>query len=130
MTIDTDRITVQQISTPIVSVMPVNPNLLGKQFNFIIKGESVNEYTNESLVCTFMFKYLVVDNDSLALFPTGLQLPDTYYANYPGQLFIPLDRLVFGSNITFGVYDIVDPYPPTYFILQQNDTLINWWNKN
>jgi hypothetical protein len=28
------------------------------------------------------------------------------------------------------VYDIVDPYPPTYFILQQNDTLINWWNKN
>jgi|LakMenEpi03Aug12_release.lakeMendotaPanAssembly.Ray.scaffolds.fasta_scaffold297624_1 hypothetical protein len=77
-----------------------------------------------------MFKYLVVDNDSLALFPTGLKLPDTYYANYPGQLFIPLDRLVFGSNITFGVYDIVDPYPPTYFILQQNDTLINWWNKN
>ena len=130
MTIDTDRIAVMQISTPIVSVMPVNPNLLGKEFNFIIKGESVNEYTNESLVCTFMFKYLVVANDSLAIYPTGLKLPDTYYANYPGQLFIPLDRLVFGSNITYDVYDIVDPYPPTHYILQQNDTLINWWNKN
>lgn len=130
MTIDTDRIAVIQISTPTVSVMPVNPNLLGKEFNFIIKGESVNEYTNESLVCTFMFKYLVVDNDSLALYPTGLKLPETYYANYPGQLFIPLDRIIFGSNITYGIYDIVDPYPPVHYILQQNDTLINWWNKN
>jgi len=56
-----------------------------------------------------------------------LNLPETYYANYPGQLFIPLSRLAFGSNLTYGVID-KDPDPPTYFILQQNSTRL-FWNK-
>lgn len=94
-----------------------------------MKAQSTNEYTNASLICTFTFKYLVVANDSLALWPTGLKLPDTYYANYPGQLFIPLDRYVFGSNITYGIFDNYDKDPPVYFILQQNSTRINWWDK-
>lgn len=64
--------------------------------------------------------------DSLALWPTGLKLPDTYYANYPGQLFIPLDRYVLGANITYGVYDTYDKDPPVYYILQQNSTKIHW----
>lgn len=77
-----------------------------------------------------MYKYIVVANDTLALWPTGRKLPDTYYANYPGQLYIPLDRYVFGSNITYGVFDNYDKDPPTYFFLQQNTTLINWWDKD
>jgi hypothetical protein len=129
LTIDTDGLTLYQISTPRLSIMPQNPTLVSKEFSFIVKAESVNEYTKESLVCTFTYKYLVVDNDSLALYPTGLRLPDTYYANYPGQLFIPIDRYVFGSNITYGVFDNYDKDPPSYFILQQNSTRINWWNK-
>jgi hypothetical protein len=129
MTIDTERITIYQISTPRLSIFPVNPSLVNKEFSFIVKAESTNEYTKESLVCTFTYKYIVVANDSLALWPTGLKVPETYYANYPGQLFIPLDRYVFGSNITYGVFDNYDKNPPLYYILQQNGTLINWWNK-
>lgn len=129
MTIDTDNIIIYQISIPVVSVFPQNPTLLNKEFSFIVKGESTNEYTMESLVCTFTFKYIVVANDSLALWPTGLKLPETYYANYPGQLFIPLDRYVLGSNITYGVFDNYDKDPPVSFVLQQNTTRINWWNK-
>jgi hypothetical protein len=58
-------------------------------------------------------------------------LPSDYYANYPGQLFIPLDRYVLGANITYGV-DSQDKTvdPPMHYILQQNDTLLDWWDKD
>lgn len=131
LTIDTDGLVLYQLSSPRVSVFPQNPSLLNKEFSFIVKAESSNEYGAEPpLVCTFMYKYIVVGNDSLALWPTGRKLPDTYYANYPGQLYIPLDRYVLGSNITYGVFDNYDKDPPTYFFLQQNTTLINWWDKD
>jgi len=71
--------------------------------------------------------FTTVPIDSLAIWPTGLNLPETYYANYPGQLFIPLNRLVLGSNITYGVIEN-EPDPPTYFVLQQNSTRL-FWNK-
>jgi hypothetical protein len=55
-------------------------------------------------------KFLVVDVKSMALWPTGFNIPDTYYANFPGNLFIPLDRYVFGANITYGIDDrSIDP---------------------
>jgi hypothetical protein len=69
-----------------------------------------------------------VASDSYALWPTGLSIPETYYANYPGQLFIPLDRYILGSNITWGIIDDEDPSPPVYYILQQNTTRL-FWNK-
>jgi len=69
----------------------------------LVKADSVNEYTGDKISCSYSFVFLVVPADSLALWPTGLNLPDTYYANYPGNLYIPVDRYVFGSNITYGV---------------------------
>jgi len=39
----------------------------------------------------------------MALWPTGRKVPSTYYANFPGQLIIPLDRYVIGANVTWGV---------------------------
>lgn len=128
LTIDTDRMAIYQISTPILSINPTSADLLNKEFSFVVRGESTNEYTNESLICSFSYKFLVVPVDSLALWPTGLKLPDTYYANYPGQLFVPLDRYVFGSNITYGVYD-EDRDPPVSYILQQNTTRL-FWNRD
>ena len=89
----------------------------------MVKGTSTNEYDpDHGLICTFTFKYLVVPIDSRALWPTGRTLPSDYYANYPGQLFIPLDRYVFGSNITYGVKseEKEKELAPTYYILQQN----------
>jgi hypothetical protein len=130
LVIDSDALILYQISAPRLSIIPQDPALLNKQFSFIVKAESTNEYGLElPLVCTFTYKYIVVANDSLALWPTGMRLPETYYANYPGQLFIPLDRYVFGSNITYGVFDNYDKEPPTYFFLQQNSTKISWWDK-
>lgn len=41
---------------------------------------------------------------------------------------MPLDRYALGPNITYGVYT-EDKEPPTYFLLQQNTTRIEWWNK-
>lgn len=91
----------------------------------------MNEYDpSHPQVCTFTFRFLVSDPESLVLYPTGLTLPKDYYANYPGQLFIPIDRYVFGSNITYGLYfNKTEENPPTYFFLQQNYTIIDWWDK-
>jgi hypothetical protein len=52
-----------------------------------------------------MMKFSVIDVDSMITWLTGIKLPETFYANYPGQLFIPLDRYVLGPNITYGIYD-------------------------
>lgn len=49
--------------------------------------------------------FTVVDVDSKALWPTGMVIPDSYYANFPGELVIPLERYVFGPNITYGVQE-------------------------
>jgi hypothetical protein len=85
--------------------MPTSPDLQNKEFSFLVKAQSSNEYNpNSTLICTFTFKYIVVAVDSLALWPTGRVLPQNYYANYPGQLFIPLDRYVLGPNITWVIF--------------------------
>lgn len=47
--------------------------------------------------------FVVVDVNSMAIWPTGIQVPDTYYANFPGELAIRLNRYVIGANITYGV---------------------------
>lgn len=62
----------------------------------------------------------MVPDDSLAIWPTGLTIPSTYYANYPGNLYIPIDRYVLGSNITYGVSDEYDKDPPVYYFFHQN----------
>lgn len=126
--IDTEGYGLHQISTPRLSIIPQNPELKNKEFNFVVRAVSTNEYTKESLPCTFTFRYVVVDNDALAIWTTGRKLPDTYYANYPGQLFVPLDRYALGPNITYGVYT-EDKDPPIHYLLQQNTTRIEWWNK-
>ena len=121
MTIDTDGLTLYHLASPLLVVSPVNQDLLNKEFSFIVKAESINEYNpSQSVVCTFNFKYLVVPIDALTIWPTGRTLPKDYYANYPGELFIPIDRYAFGPNITYGVQSNETVGQPDYYFLQQN----------
>lgn len=83
-------------------------------------GLSVNTYTGQSLVCTFTMKFTVVEINNMVLWPTGRKLPEVYYANYPGELFIPLDRYVLGPNITWSVHENTHPNMSAWWILQQN----------
>lgn len=84
LTIDTEGFKIYQLATPYVSFLPTNPNM-ERAFNVLIKAVSSNEYDPTiSLVCTFTFKYLLVDPDTYAIWPTGLNIPESYYANYPG----------------------------------------------
>jgi hypothetical protein len=46
LTIDTERLTVTQLSIPTMSIQPNNADLLNRQFIFTVNGESKNEYTN------------------------------------------------------------------------------------
>jgi hypothetical protein len=39
----------------------------------------------------------------MAIFPSGIPFPEQYYANYPGDFYIPLNRYVWGANITYDV---------------------------
>ena len=58
---------------------------------------------------------------------TGLKLPDSYYANFPGEFFIPLSRYVIGPNITWGVHESVPSgHMSAWWILQQNTTRLHW----
>jgi hypothetical protein len=63
----------------------------------------------------------------MAIWPTGATPPAAYYANYPGEMVVPLNRYVFGANLTWGVDERVEVgEKPAWWILQQNDTLIHW----
>ena len=55
-----------------------------------------------SSVCTFDFKF-TIDIDSMSIYPTGINIPDTYYVNYPGELYVPLDRYLVGTSINYGI---------------------------
>lgn len=132
LTIDSEQLAVYQLSSPILTIMPTSPDLKGKNFSFVVKATSANEYnTFTPLVCTFTFRYVVVDVDLLSIWPTGVQMPQHFYANYPGQLFIPTDREALGGNITYGVYhNETDKYSiPTHYFLHQNNTKISWDSK-
>ena len=132
MEMDTEKIVVHALHNPKLTVMPTDPKLLNTEFKFVVEGLSRNEYNpDDKILCVFEFKFLVVPNDSLAIWPTGRHLPDTYYSNYPGELFIDLDKYVLGSNITYGLE--IDKGkegvpPPEHYILQQNHTHISWWD--
>lgn len=115
-----------RINKPMLSVRPTNNNTLGKEYDFAIIGLSVNTYNNHSLVCTHSMKFKVVDINSMDLYPTGLKLPEVYYANYPGELFIPLNRYILGPNVTWGVHETQHPNMSAYWILQQNETILHW----
>ena len=84
LVIDPAYMRLYQLNTPMMSVYPTDQSLLGKEFSFYIKGNSVNTYTNHSLFCSFDFKFKVVDVEDMKIFPTGLELPEAYYANFPG----------------------------------------------
>ena len=89
-------------------------------------GRSINEATGHSSVCTFDFKFTIADINSMSIYPTGMNIPDTYYANYPGELYIPLDRYLIGANITYGINETTKGSYSSHWILQQNLTIIDW----
>lgn len=115
-----------RLNMPILSVWPTNNSTMGKNYTFVVQGLSVNTYTNRSLVCTFSMTFTVVNINSMAMWPTGLTLPTTYYSNYPGELFIPLNRYILGPNITYGVKENEHPDMANWWILQQNLTILHW----
>ncbi len=84
LSIDEDSIDTYFIDEPIMFLYPDDRNYTGKQYNFTVKATSTNEKTNASLVCTFDWRFTVVDEDSRTLWPSGIPIPDTYYANFPG----------------------------------------------
>lgn len=93
-----------RINMPMLSIRPTMNNTLGKEYHFAVQALSINTYTNHSLACSWSLKFRVVEVTSKKLWPTGLKLPETYYANFPGELFIPLDRYIMGPNITYGIH--------------------------
>lgn len=65
----------------------------------------------------------------MTLWDTGLAIPKDYYANYPGQLYVPLDRYAMGPNITYSVNENDHPNMSNFWILQQNTTRLHWNKK-
>jgi len=84
LSIDEDSIDTYFIDEPMITIYPTNPSILNKEFKFTIDGLSRNENNGHSQICSFDIVFVVVDVNSMALWPTGFTLPDTYYANFPG----------------------------------------------
>jgi hypothetical protein len=105
LSIDHDGMQLYGVDSPILSLLPTSLSLLNKEFIFSINSKSVNPVTGGFLGCALTVKLIVVSPDNYTLWPTGLKPSPEYYANYPGELFIPLNNYVFGPNITWGVHE-------------------------
>ena len=129
LSIDEDSIDTYFIDEPYLFLWPQDEKDLGKEFNFTVKAESKNENTGKSIVCTFDWRFVIVQADSMTIWPTGIPTPTSYYANFPGELVVPLTRYVIGANLTYGITEkslTNDSTVPNHWIYQQNDTLIHW----
>jgi hypothetical protein len=127
LSVDEQNIQLWELNVPRLLISPTSESLVGSQSIFSIVGTSVNPVTNRSFACTFTYKVSVVRVDNFSLWPTGLMPSKEYYSNYPGELFIPLNRYILGPNITWGVNEtaFIGELPP-WWILQQNKSYVEW----
>lgn len=127
LSIDEDNFQLWELNAPRLMINPTSESLIGSQSIFSIVGTSVNPVTNRSFVCTFTYKLVVVRPDNFTLWPTGLTPSKEYYSNYPGELFIPLNRYILGPNVTWAVNEssFVGELP-SWWILQQNKSFVEW----
>lgn len=84
MSLDEDNIQLYELNIPRLMIAPSDPIHLDNQFIFSIIGKSVNPVTNNTQVCTFTYKVVVVHPENYTLWPTGLTPSKEYFSNYPG----------------------------------------------
>ena len=72
LSIDEDGVDTYIIDEPIISIYPTNTADEGKEFKFTIKAISANENSGASLICSFDMVFVVVQADSMAIWPTGI----------------------------------------------------------
>lgn len=127
LSLDEDNVQLWELNPPRLMITPSDPTLIGSTSIFSIVGRSFNPVTGRDFRCTFTYKLAVVKADNYSLWPTGLTPSKEYYANYPGELFIPLNRYVLGPNITWGVNEtaFIGELPP-WWINQQNKSFVEW----
>ena len=127
MVMDTEKTILYQLNIPIMSVYPTRNETMNQTYQFYVTGHSVNEASGRSMICTFTFNFTVINRDSMEIWKTGMTLPESYYANYPGELYIAMDRYLIGANITYGIDErSKNGSFANHWILQQNHTLIDW----
>ena len=51
LSIDEESISTYFIDEPIISVFPTEDSLMNKDFEFVLRAESKNEYSNQTLTC-------------------------------------------------------------------------------
>lgn len=127
LTIDEAGIQLWELNQPRLMINPTSDTLIGSTSIFSIVGRSLNPVTGRNFSCTFTFKTAVVKADNFTLWPTGLTPSKEYFSNYPGELYIPLDRYIMGPNITWAVNETtVIGELPSWWILQQNVSFVEW----
>jgi len=84
LSIDEDSVDTYFIDEPMITIYPTNSADENKPFKFTIKAVSVSENSGANLICSYDMMFVVVQVYSMSIWPTGLSIPDTYYANYPG----------------------------------------------
>lgn len=72
LSIDEDSIDTYAIDEPVITIYPTNKDDLNKEFKFTIQAMSRNENNGHNLICSFDLVFVVVDINSMAIWPTGI----------------------------------------------------------
>jgi hypothetical protein len=71
LSIDEDSIDTYFLDEPLMFVSPSDHDLIGKQYKFTVTATSINDNNNDSLICSFDWRFTVVDIDSKYIWSTG-----------------------------------------------------------
>lgn len=64
--------------------MPVDPSLVDKSVEFSLTATSLDPFKQQTVVCMMKYRLSIVGGDSMRIWGTGVEMPSSYYVNYPG----------------------------------------------
>jgi len=77
--------------------------MVGKSQELVVTATSTDPANPKKIVtCAEKMTVYFTNTEDPKIYETGYLMNDLFSANYPGELFIPLNQRYLGPNITFG----------------------------
>lgn len=99
---------------------------MDRRMNFTIIGISVDEISNQTTTCSFIFNFTLVEENNRTMWAVGDAPAPYYHANYPGKVVIPIHEYALGPNISYKITEVKKGEIKKYKIYQQDQLNLHW----
>jgi hypothetical protein len=93
---------------------------------FNVTAKSIEPTSNESVGCTFIFNFTMVEDNNRTMWVVRELPPPLYHSNYPGKIMVEVNSYALGPNITYRITEVKKGQLKKYKVYQQDQLKINW----